>query len=393
MNERVIQFRIGIVVVAAVIMTAVLLMLFQSLSLFKGRYTVTIKFPEASGVVRETPVRKSGIRIGYVSRVELLETGGVNLTLRIDNEHRLKYREACRVGTGSLVAGDAVVEFVPPTNEFLITSFDRNGNGQIDSEEEGILDEYLSDGDYLLNGTVAIDPMSAFVVMAGDIPAAARAVEAAGEEIANLARTVNSSIGGNEGELKTVIGNLNSSLLEFRQMSETVNELIGDPATQAGIRQALEGIPQFFEDAGSTMDVARQTLEKFQNVGVRAEANLANLEDLTAPLAEHGPELVDRLGSSLANVDAVLEQLALFSESLNNQDGTLGMLIHDDEVYERLNRTIGNIETLSRRIDPILFNVRVFTDKIARDPRQLGVQGALDQRPPGVGLKTLTPRR
>ena len=30
---------------------------------------------------------------------------------------------------------------------------------------------------------------------------------------------------------------------------------------------------------------------------------------------------------------------------------------------------------------PILDDVRVFSDKIARDPRQLGLKGALDRRP------------
>jgi hypothetical protein len=32
-------------------------------------------------------------------------------------------------------------------------------------------------------------------------------------------------------------------------------------------------------------------------------------------------------------------------------------------------------------------DVRIFTDKIARDPRQLGVKGALDQTPSGQGSK------
>jgi phospholipid/cholesterol/gamma-HCH transport system substrate-binding protein len=62
------------------------------------------------------------------------------------------------------------------------------------------------------------------------------------------------------------------------------------------------------------------------------------------------------------------------------------MLAHDPDLYLKLNRTAGNLETASGRIDLIVDDVRVFTDKIARDPKQLGVAGALDKRT--SGLKT-----
>ena len=39
------------------------------------------------------------------------------------------------------------------------------------------------------------------------------------------------------------------------------------------------------------------------------------------------------------------------------------------------------------KVRPILDDVRIFSDKIARDPRQLGVKGALSKTPSGYGLK------
>ena len=33
-------------------------------------------------------------------------------------------------------------------------------------------------------------------------------------------------------------------------------------------------------------------------------------------------------------------------------------------------------------------DIRIFSDKIARDPRQLGLKGALDKRPLGTGNKS-----
>jgi len=60
------------------------------------------------------------------------------------------------------------------------------------------------------------------------------------------------------------------------------------------------------------------------------------------------------------------------------------------QLYLRLNRAADNIEKATRHLEPLLADARVFMDKIARNPRQLGVQGALDRE--RSGLKIPRPR-
>ncbi len=89
------------------------------------RYRVTINFPAAPGVAADTPVRKNGVNIGRVKKVTLLnDDAGVDLELELNDEFQIKSGELCKVGTGSLITGDAIVEFVPPTRESLLTRFD-----------------------------------------------------------------------------------------------------------------------------------------------------------------------------------------------------------------------------------------------------------------------------
>jgi phospholipid/cholesterol/gamma-HCH transport system substrate-binding protein len=45
---------------------------------------------------------------------------------------------------------------------------------------------------------------------------------------------------------------------------------------------------------------------------------------------------------------------------------------------------VSNVNHLTLELRPIVDDVRVFTDKIARHPEQLGVRGALDRRPAGI---------
>jgi phospholipid/cholesterol/gamma-HCH transport system substrate-binding protein len=73
-----------------------------------------------------------------------------------------------------------------------------------------------------------------------------------------------------------------------------------------------------------------------------------------------------------------------FGDALNNREGSLGRLTSDAELYNNLNQAAKNVEELTRQLRPILNDVRVFTDKISRDPGRLGVRGVFQQ---GSGIK------
>lgn len=389
MNERVIQFRIGVVVVAAAIIAGVLIMLFgEGPTFLSKKMTVTIKFPQAPGVNVDTPVRKSGVLIGRVSEVDLLPTGGVDLTLKIDPARKLQYREVCQIGTGSLVTGDSVLEFIPATPRQLLETFDTNNDGQLDATETAATEEFVKDGDYLTNGTVVTGPLNAFAALAEAMPSTIDSIETASQEFTLLARNLNSTIGGKDDQLNRILAKTETSLDKFQSTMDSIDELVGDPQLRSSLKRSMEGMPKLFEEAELTMAEARKVFQGFDEVSQKAVANLDHLEKFTKPLGERGPVMVEKIDSTLGNVDQLLSQLVTFSESLNSSEGTLGLLLHDDELYQRLNRTVGNVEGITRKLDPIIYNVRVFTDKIARDPSQLGVKGALDRRPAGTGLKS-----
>ncbi len=108
-----------------------------------------------------------------------------------------------------------------------------------------------------------------------------------------------------------------------------------------------------------------------------ANIALQNISKFTEPLGENADLLVGNLGQTLSNLDALLIDLRLFASRLNNGNGTVARLIEDQQMYFELLQTIQTVRMLTQRLQPIADDVRVFTDKIARDPGQLGVRGAL----------------
>ncbi|HEU5115464.1 MAG TPA: MlaD family protein, partial [Isosphaeraceae bacterium] len=71
MNERVMQFRIGMfVIVAGLVLTMLLVWFGESPSLFQDHRYVVVHYIQAPGVSEGIPVRKSGIRVGEVVAIQ-----------------------------------------------------------------------------------------------------------------------------------------------------------------------------------------------------------------------------------------------------------------------------------------------------------------------------------
>lgn len=101
-------------VLATIIITAILIVLFNRIPSFgKGTYTIFVRFQTAPGVAENTPIRRSGILIGRVSKVEFDENYNVIATLKIDGDHTIFESDQIRI-TRSLL-GDAELEVVRQT--------------------------------------------------------------------------------------------------------------------------------------------------------------------------------------------------------------------------------------------------------------------------------------
>jgi phospholipid/cholesterol/gamma-HCH transport system substrate-binding protein len=169
-----------------------------------------------------------------------------------------------------------------------------------------------------------------------------------------------------------------------------VDNVFGDPEMQQNLKRSIQDLPRFFDDARGTLAKANETFDGFQRMSSRAERNLESLEKFTKPLSERGPALVDDISGSLSNINSLTEQLDEMARNFTTREGTIGKLLRDDTIYDRLDRTLANVEEITFRLRPIMEDVRIFSDKIARDPRQLGLKGALDKRPLGTGVKQST---
>ena len=361
MNERVIQFRVGVMVLASVLILAILVVLSGDQSVWSWwdhKITVHVRFEAAPGVSHDTPVRKFGILIGRVTDVQI-EPGGALVTMKIDQKMgKVRRGEVCQI-SGNLLSGDAKLDFV--------------GGGEI-AEDTG--EELLQDGD-VINGHIRESPFDIISEVKGDIKGAFVSLDKAAQEVATLAGRVNVILGDDDRPLADFMKNTQRALGEFEKTMISLNAILGDEAVQKNLRDTLATLPALLEET-------RQTVQSIRDVAATANRNLKHLEGFTEPLGTNGASIVKSVDQAVARLNSLLEDLQSFGEALNSREGSLGQFVHNPEVYQRLNRAALNLEKLTKELRPVVRDARIFSDKIARDPSQLGIRGAISR---GSGVK------
>ncbi len=396
MDENKLRFGVGVLVISAIGIGIILVFLFGAFpSVLQREYNLSIVFPSAEGISPNTPVLRDGVKIGRVSAIDLRDEGGVLVTLSMDSHQTLTHNYLPRISSGNFVTGDAKLEFVRATPETLTAVF---------ADDMQIIAKPYSDGEFLDYGSKA----ESILEMQDDLQDTFEAIRNAGESIAlagqnvnQLAIEVREVIGGADSKVDDLADQAVRTLEEFQGVMQDVRAIVGDPQLRDDLQESLARLPDLLQDAQAALQSTRKTFETFDRVGAQfervgvsaeqtvksAQATVNNLEQFTDPLANHGDQLVAQVLSTLISAEAALDQVGQFGTSLNNSDGTLKRLLEDDEMYLKIRRSVENIEEATARVRPILDDVRIFSDKIARDPRELGVRGAISKRPSGAGYK------
>lgn len=377
-------YRVGIVVICAAIILAILIMLFGEG--WKSQYTIFVETPTAPNVTVNTPVRKNGIRIGRVAEVENKDRS-VRLTLKISSNESIFSGEVCKIGTASFL-GDAVIDFVPGVDpDRGVALMDRDSVSTTNVAVERNLVELV---DVVMNLETQVDETLKAIETASD-----NVADAAGKAD-DIMGSIQEAVGGEGGDIQEFLANAKqlsakaeTAIDNFNEFMVNINEIAGDPEVRVNLGEAVAKLPELLDEVNSTVIDTRETINGFRGVSETAEENLANLTEFTQALGDQGPDLIANLNSSLAKLDSLANDIGSFAEGMGNSDGTVARLFNDPEVYNNLNETMRNAKDVSNmvralmvQVEPLMHDVRYTMDGIARDPGQLGVRGLLNRSQP-----------
>jgi len=373
MDERVMQFRVGVVFLFILIVLAILLVLFGKLpSFIPGRtYTVQIQFDYAGGVSSGTPVRKSGILIGRVESVRLTEEDSkVMVTAKIDGDKSIYQNEEPYITRDLL--GDTALAFLP--------------NRHLPGAREPI------DRESILEGRVSNDPtglMQALSRPISKVEETGEALTAASKKLGAAAQRVEDIL--NEDAQR----NVRDILRDAAQSLKVVHKVLGDEANQTKLAESLSKLPDTIDSMNRTFQATDETLRRFTQKSLKdgktpiermvdtiemTERTLRRFSESEDP---NKPPPVDQIAIAMENIGEITTLLRTIMSRMEKGEGSLGALLNDRELYDRLNHAARNIEQVTQQLKPIVADARVISDKVARHPGVI----IRDAVKPGVGIK------
>ncbi len=379
MDERVMQFRVGVIVFATLIIAMTLVLVFSDAELggwFGKEYTVNMKFPQAPGVAERTPVRLSGVLIGRVKSVQL-EEDGVLVETSISDKYKLREDDRARIGGGSLL-GDSVITIVR-------------------SQRRDVPILYLTDGG-TIHGDAAPSLFEVVDQVQGRFDQLSISLTQTSEDIGGLARDVRGVVDENEERLKQLLESAKQSVEKIgsaasnvgttaEKIAKTVDELnnvVADKNFQGNLKRSAEQLPQLFEEARGVVANVKSTMESAERNFKSLEAFTQTLGERGGPVLENADKLFSQLGTSSEKLDQLLENFVVFSEALNRSDSSVGRLLNDRQLYDNVNDLVENLNRITLEVRPVIRDARTFADKLARHPESLGVAGALQGRSSGA---------
>ena len=392
METRHQEFQIGIMVLACIVSLIVLTVIFgkwQTMNFGGDESQVQVRFQRAPGVKRNTPVFKNGVQIGRVNHFELVNHDReVEVTISLDRNRKIYTDEECRVQQ-RLIMGDASLEFVKRLN-FI---------GEVKEIDRAIP----------LVGVDSSDWMSGITNIEGDLTRAIQNVAEAAEHLGSFIERISGMI-GTPDELRewqanvgAIVNETRQTMASVRQTTDGISHFVNDPNMQNNVRRMISDLPDVIERSRalvgeSTLFVhdARTLIEKGS---VSLDNLTAGLENVTRTLEVFTkiadqiegdvPEIVAAVRRSAIRLESLFSELTLIVENFRHADGTVKRLIRDPEAYEKLVATLDNVEKITDEIDwmlrvdvkPIAHNVKILTDKAARDPAVF-IRNLLRKEPP-----------
>lgn len=371
------KFRLGLMIICGFAILVTLIVIFSDWhSIFAGnRYKVNVIFDNAPGVKENTPIKQSGILIGRVRKVELVERGAM-VTAFIETQYKLYDNQVFRLTLNIL--GDAELNVLQQTPRTEETKLIKSGD--------------------VLQGYMAPSMLQMATDMQGNIVAAIDSITDTSQKLNKILSSFDEMFMDNKDDLKGMVSQIRDLAQQTRELIAKTNAMLSDPEVQAGIHDTIVALPQTIEDAkevfaefkttankvngladsfGTIIQNSGETLDVINQVAKKTDQSLGDINNITGTLSDRKNIWMDKISRSLDNLDNALLQISEFTTTLNSTDGTIGRLAKDPTLYEKLETTLDEIRDLKRQLEPVVSNAQVFSDKIARHPEQLGVAGAL----------------
>ncbi len=293
------EVKIGALTVATILLFIWGLNFLKGKDIFTRQITFYATYDDVTGLIESNPVSLSGVNIGQVDRIRFLPDGSGHILVSCIIDRRVAIPDnSISILTGMSITG---------TREIIISMGDSN--------------TFIQDGDTLQSGTQA----------------------SLQDEVSQLVTPI-------KERAEDLFGQIDSVMIVFQS--------IFNEETRVNITRSFESIQQTLENLETTTGRLDQTIDtettRIASILLNAESiteNLRNNNETLTNILNNFSSISDSLAAAnlkqtVANAEQSLENLNLILQKVESGEGTLGLLVNDEELYHNLERSSKQLELL-----------------------------------------------
>lgn len=250
-------------------------------------------YDNVEGLSLSKPVLVNGYQIGRVSKMTLMDNGKIRTEFKIKSDLDIPSNTVARIISADLLGSKAIVFELGSS-----TTLAKSGDPLLSDVQANLLEK--------------VEPLQI-------------KIENLVVKLDSVLSTVNAALDDEfQDKFKSSLTSISGSLENMEAITQEVEELVGSERLRlANIMVNVESITT-----------------NLKNNGGKLNSILDNLDNFTDSLAHAD------LKGTIDNAQMTLSQVEEITRKINSGEGSLGLLLNDDQLYNNLNNTSARLNTL-----------------------------------------------
>lgn len=288
------EWKIGLVVVIAVLLFVFGLNFLMGKNVISSENEFYTYYDNVQGLQPSADVMVSGMSVGRVSSIELQADKRVKVEFTTDDDLRIPKGSFAKLAAADMISGTKVIMLELSDSSAVY----EDGSLIPPKDFSGLLDNLSENVSPLLTS-----------------------VQHAIVTLDTLISSVNGLFNtGTQKHLSNSLASIDEAMGQLAQLTKSLNEESKD----------LAGVIQNANSITSNLDANSENISQ----------TLTNLNDFSGKLASGD------IDKTLEKLQATSDNLKAITDKINNNQGSLGMMLNDKDLYNNLTETLGSLDAL-----------------------------------------------
>ncbi|MEO8447211.1 MAG: MlaD family protein [bacterium] len=291
-NKKFAEFKVGLFVFTAILVVILTIFWAKGFTVNLSEQEYSVYFPKISGLNEGDQVSVNGVRKGKIDKIELVGDS-VKLVFNMDKTIRLRSDYKIYVAATELTGGKVL--YVEPGKSATEISPDVALRGDPGADFSSLMNSF---------GEIATD-------------------------------------------VKSLIGDFKKSTDNLNLVLNNVNEIVGDGYLKSNIRTTLSNLAVSSANLNTLVSDSRSGIN---NITSKLGKTADNVDIMVGDNSRELKNTLLEIQSLTTTVDTLVSNLNLVVSDIKDKDKGIGKFISDDKFFNNMNKTLQEIEMLTKKI-------------------------------------------